>query len=61
MKPSREEMIEDLLHLVDDWDIDDLVYWVQDELETKYEKLTDADIEWEYNSAFDIEDEDEIS
>jgi hypothetical protein len=44
MDKNREEMIADIICDVEDWDLENLVGWIQYELRLKLEAMTDDEI-----------------
>jgi len=54
-KTLREEMINDLIETVWDWEIDSLVYFAQERIKEYYESLDDETLTEEWHDWFDIE------
>lgn len=48
-------MIEDLVNLVEDWDIEYMEDWIKEELQGRYEGKTTEEVKEEYELAFDSE------
>ena len=45
---TREEMIDAIINDVDNWDLDNLIGWIQHEMRTRLNELSTDDIVEEY-------------
>ena len=46
---SREQMIEELVNLADEWDLDDLLQYAKDRLEEHYHSQSDEQVKEDYD------------
>lgn len=56
MKSPREQMINELVDVVEEWDLDTIIDFVQNTLFDRYSKWSTDEIENEYVSVFGKED-----
>lgn len=58
---TKAQAIEKLLEDVSNWDIDNLVDYVTYDLEMRYNEMSSQEIENEYNTMFNICDDEELT